>query len=520
MSSNDNMAGESDRLDQRVNVLGAENAVLQNALDVADLGVWPWDFEDTITCDARASRLIGLPQAGAVAVADFLVQFKEEGHVRLLDALDRARKGSTAFDERFELDAGSASKGLKVSLQGQVAAGGQALSGICCLAKLPEFAVNEEGGHTSAPSQIQMDQQLRLSSDLYLELDYDGYIQWSNSRCDSVLGFPQEAMMGSRYLEFLHPEDIARARQLLEQAVSGEGLLDQSFESRWRCQSGDYIWLYWTWAVDASRRLICAIARDVTKAKAQQEQLTTTLEQVQDSNAELQSFASVASHDLREPLRMISSYLRLLQERSPDALDARAQRYINYACEGADRMRSLIEDLLSYSRLDSSSRRFEPVALDEVLEGAIGNLAVAIKHTDAEVTVDINNSPVVSGDRNRLVRLFQNLLANSIKFHREGSTPRVAVGFTDGSVAGEPDRWVVTIKDNGIGIDPDHQDLLFNVFQRLNTRDEFEGSGIGLAVCKKIAEQHDGRIWFASEVDKGSTFYVTLAKLQEPSIRG
>jgi chemotaxis family two-component system sensor kinase Cph1 len=158
--------------------------------------------------------------------------------------------------------------------------------------------------------------------------------------------------------------------------------------------------------------------------------------------------------------------------------------------------------------------------LDEVLEGAIGNLAVAIKNTGAEVTVDINNSPVVSGDRNRLVRLFQNLLANSIKFHREGSTPRVAVGFADGSVAGEPDRWVVTIRDNGIGIDPDHQDLLFNVFQRLNTRDEFEGSGIGLAICKKIAEQHDGRIWFSSEVGKGSTFYVTLAKLEEPSIRG
>ncbi len=520
MSSNDNMAGGADRLDERVHVLEAQSAVLQNALDVAGLGVWAWDLEDTITCDARASRLIGLSQAGEVTVADFLVQFKEAGHVRLLDAFDRARKQREAFDERFELDARSTLKGQQLRIQGQLVAGGQALSGICSIVEVPEFAVNEGGNRSNEVSQIRMNQQLRLSSDLYLELDKDGYIQWSNPTCESVLGFTPGAMMGRLYLELLHPEDIARTRQLIERVSSEEDWEDQSFENRCRCQSGDTIWLSWTWAMDASRRLICGIAHDVTEVKAQQAQVIATLAQVQASNAELQSFASVASHDLREPLRMISSYLRLLQERSPDALDARAQRYINYACEGADRMRSLIEDLLSYSRLDSSTRSFEPVSLDEVLEGAIGNLAVAIKNTGAEVTVDINNSPVVSGDRNRLVRLFQNLLANSIKFHREGSTPRVAVGFADGSVAGEPDRWVVTIQDNGIGIDPDHQDLLFNVFQRLNTRDEFEGSGIGLAVCKKIAEQHDGRIWFSSEVGKGSTFYVTLAKLEEPSIRG
>jgi PAS domain S-box-containing protein len=514
------MAAEPERLDERVNVLETDNVVLRNALAVAGFGLWSWDFEDTLTCDARASGLLGLARCGEVTVADFLVQFKEEEHVRLLDVFERARQENGAFDELFELDAGSVSKGQQLRFQGQVTADGKMLSGICGLVKMPELQGGQQNRHSDVLSKVRMDQQLRLSSDMYLELDNDGYIQWSNPRAESVLGFDREALIGRSFLEFLHPEDIKFARQLIERVLSGAGAADQPFEYRWRCQSGDTIWLSWMWAVDATRGLLCAIARDVTEAKLQQEQLTATLAQVQDSNVELQSFASVASHDLREPLRMISSYLRLLQERSPDALDARAQRYINYACEGADRMRSLIEDLLSYSRLDSSTRRFEPVALDEVLEGAIGNLAEAIKQSGAEVTVDINNSPVVSGDRNRLVRLFQNLLANSIKFHREGSTPRVAVGFVDGNVAGEPDRWVVTIQDNGIGIDPDHQDLLFNVFQRLNTRDEFEGSGIGLAVCKKIAEQHDGRIWFASEVGKGSTFYVTLAKLQEPSIRG
>lgn len=515
MSSNDNMAAASGSIEARVNALEAERSILLNALDVAGVGVWSWDLQDTFTCDARASRLIGLPLMGTVSVADFLVQFKEAGHGRMLDALDRASREHEAFDEQFELDA-SSPEGQQVRLQGQVVAGGRVLSGTCSRIK-----AQEDDSILDLPSKERMEQVFSLSEGLYFEHDYDGYVKWVNSRCESLLGFTSEEVVGRIYMDYLHPEDLARARQLLGRVIAGtvDDSVEQPFESRCRCKNGDYIWLSWTWAVDARRQLICALARDVTEAKTQQEQLTATLAQAQESNAELQSFASVASHDLREPLRMISSYLRLLQERSPDALDARAQRYINYACEGADRMRSLIEDLLSYSRLDSSAQRFEPVALDEVLEGAIGNLAVAIKHTTAEVTVDINNSPVVNGDRSRLIRLFQNLLGNAIKFHHEGSTPRVSVGFTDGNLAGEPNHWVVTIQDNGIGIDPDHQELLFNVFQRLNTRDEFEGSGIGLAVCKKIAEQHEGRIWFASEVGKGSTFYVTIAKLQEASIR-
>jgi PAS domain S-box-containing protein len=366
-----------------------------------------------------------------------------------------------------------------------------------------------------------MAQFFSVSTGLYLELDYDGYIKWINPSCESVLGYEPEESLGRQFLDFLHPEDLARSRQVHVRVIEGveDSTLEQPFENRCRCKNGAYRWLSWKWKVDGAQKLIYAIGLDVTETKAQQARLASTLAQVQDSNAELQSFASVASHDLREPLRMISSYLRLLQERSPEALDARAQRYINYACEGADHMRVLIEDLLSYSRLGTAGQQFEPVALDEVLECAIGNLSTAIKKAGAEVTVDINKSPVVSGDRSRLVRLFQNLLANAIKFHAEGSTPRVGVGFADGMIAGEPNRWVITIRDNGIGIDSDHLDLLFNVFQRLNTRDEFEGSGIGLAVCKKIVEQHKGRIWVASELGKGSTFYVTLVSY-DPTISG
>ncbi len=246
-----------------------------------------------------------------------------------------------------------------------------------------------------------------------------------------------------------------------------------------------------------------------------QQELEASLEQLRESNSELQSFASVASHDLREPLRMISSYLRLLQERSLEALDARAQRYINYACEGADRMRTTIEDLLSYARLGNQQAELEPFSLDQIFEEVVENLGASIRSLDANVTVDIDHSPVILGERPRLVRLFQNLVANAMKFHKDDSERRVAIRFESGVRHNLANYWVVQIEDNGIGIDPDHVDLLFNVFQRLNTRDEFDGSGIGLAVCKKIAEQHDGRIWLISEPGVGSIFYVALKKADD-----
>lgn len=242
------------------------------------------------------------------------------------------------------------------------------------------------------------------------------------------------------------------------------------------------------------------------------------LDAVRSANAELANFASIASHDMREPLRMITSYLRLLQERSPEALDDRARRYINYACEGADRMRSLIDDLLSYARLDKPQKNFEPLALDDIMAQAIDNLRTRIHDTQAEVTVAINHAPIVIGDNLRLTRVFQNLIANAIKFNRPGQKPQVSITFHDGNQADAPQHWIVSIQDQGIGINPDHHEILFNLFQRLNTRDEFEGSGIGLAVCKKIAEQHGGRIWFESQRDQGSTFYVALKKADAQSL--
>ena len=258
---------------------------------------------------------------------------------------------------------------------------------------------------------------------------------------------------------------------------------------------------------------ICGILKEASLKNHRSEYASNAMiERMRTSNVELANFASVASHDMREPLRMITSYLRLLQERSPEALDNRARRYIEYACDGADRMRNLIDDLLSYARLDKLDKAFEPLALEDILTASIDNLSASIKESKAEVTVEVDHAPVVMGDKVRLTRLIQNLISNGIKFKKPEQTPRVHVSFKDGNLLSARGKWVVSIKDNGIGIDPDHHNLLFDLFRRLNTRDEYEGSGIGLAVCKKIAEQHGGRIWFDSAAGKGSTFYIALDK--------
>lgn len=264
---------------------------------------------------------------------------------------------------------------------------------------------------------------------------------------------------------------------------------------------------------------ICGLIQTLPESPADASTTSeSALAQVRSANAELANFASIASHDMREPLRMITSYLRLLKERSPEALDQRARRYIDYACEGADRMRNLIEDLLSYARLDKSGEAPGPLALEDVLSVAIDNLNTNIRDTRADVTVEIDNAPVIVGDNIRLARLFQNLIANAIKFNEPDVAPRIHISFQDGDISGASGKWIVRIKDDGIGIHPDHHDMLFNLFQRLNTRDEFEGSGIGLAVCKKIAEQHGGRIWFDSVYGEGSTFYVALNKADPLSL--
>ncbi|MDZ4347500.1 MAG: GAF domain-containing protein, partial [Candidatus Binatia bacterium] len=220
------------------------------------------------------------------------------------------------------------------------------------------------------------------------------------------------------------------------------------------------------------------------------------------SNQELEQFAYVASHDLQEPLRMVTGYTQLLAKRYGDSLDQTAKEYIGFAVDGAKRMQGLIQDLLVYSRVGSKGKAFAWTDCEAVLDRALAGLQIAIRECGARVTHD--PLPTVIGDDLQLGQLFQNLLGNAIKY-RNSKAPQVHV-----SCKQETEQWTFAVKDNGIGIEPQYRERIFQIFQRLHTHQEYKGSGIGLAICKKIVERHGGKIWVESEPGKGSTFYFTL----------
>jgi light-regulated signal transduction histidine kinase (bacteriophytochrome) len=226
-------------------------------------------------------------------------------------------------------------------------------------------------------------------------------------------------------------------------------------------------------------------------------------QEVSAANKELQQFAYVASHDLQEPLRMVTSFVQLLADRYKGKLDKDADEFIGFAVDGATRMQALIEGLLDYSRVGTRAQEFAPTDAEAVMKHVKENLSVAIQESGAEITSD--PLPTLMVDDVQFSQVLQNLVSNGIKFHGDGVRPEVHV-----SAEQKDGEWVFSVRDNGIGVAQEDTDRLFQIFTRLHAGDEYPGAGIGLAVCKRIVERHGGRIWVESEVGKGSTFYFTL----------
>jgi len=220
------------------------------------------------------------------------------------------------------------------------------------------------------------------------------------------------------------------------------------------------------------------------------------------SNKELEQFAYAASHDLQEPLRMVVSYLQLLERRYKGKLDSNADDFIHFAVDGANRMREMIKALLSYSRVGSHGKPFELVSMEKMMTEVLDNLNVAVSESHAAVTHD--PLPDVLADAGQVTLLFQNLIANAIKFRREGP-PQIHI-----SAEQDADSWTFAVRDNGIGIEPEYMERIFDVFQRLHNPAKYAGTGIGLAICKRIVERHKGRLWVESEPGVGSTFFIRL----------
>ena len=237
------------------------------------------------------------------------------------------------------------------------------------------------------------------------------------------------------------------------------------------------------------------------------DQLDEQTRDLERSNAELEQFAYVASHDLQEPLRKVASFCQLLEQRYRGQLDERADQYIDFAVDGAKRMQQLINDLLAFSRVGRSGNELQPVALDEIARRALADLDAV--RVDARATVDVGDLPTVLGEPSLLTVLFQNLIGNAIKFRSEQPPEVRLTAERDG------DGWLITCSDNGIGIDPEYAERVFVIFQRLHAKDEYAGTGIGLAMCRKIVEHHGGRIWLDPEAGPGTTFRFTLPALEE-----
>jgi PAS domain S-box-containing protein len=245
------------------------------------------------------------------------------------------------------------------------------------------------------------------------------------------------------------------------------------------------------------------LRQEITQREAAEEALLRRSEELKRSNLDLEQFAYVASHDLQEPLRAVGGFVRLLEHRFNDKLDPKGREYITGAAEGANRMGQLIQDLLALSRVSTAAQEFTLANLGVPLDTALHNLQFAIKAANASVTRD--KLPKVRVDERQMFQLFQNLIGNALKFRNE-APPQIHIG-----ARAEKGRWVISVRDNGIGIDPQYSERIFQVFQRLHTRTKYPGTGVGLAICKRIVERHGGRIWVESHPGQGTTFFFTLA---------
>ncbi len=341
-------------------------------------------------------------------------------------------------------------------------------------------------------------------------IDQNGAINFVNAEAERLFGYSQNDFLG-RTIEMLLPERLRHQHPALRKAFFA------NHQSRRMGEGRDLLGLRkdgTEFPVEIGLRPVetsggvCVVSAivDITERKRLEAVLQQSSEAMARTNQKLQQFAYIASHDLQTPLRTISGFVQLLQMNYEDKFDSRARDWIRRTVGGVKTMHTLITDILAYAQLDSVSQARVPTDFQEIFDEAVGLLGASICDSGAQVTC--GKLPALDGDRLQLLQLMQNLIGNGIKYHAGGDPPpriHVAAAEHDG-------EWFFSVRDNGIGIDSKHHEKIFDIFKRLHTEQAYPGTGIGLAICRRVVENHGGRIWVESELGKGSVFYFTISR--------
>ncbi|HNB24493.1 MAG TPA: PAS domain S-box protein, partial [Candidatus Melainabacteria bacterium] len=348
------------------------------------------------------------------------------------------------------------------------------------------------------------------SNDAIFSIDLESRVMSWNSGAEKIYGYSPEEIVGQSIFMITKEEGPTQETEEIRTMVMA-GTPPKMFETVHKRKDGVEIPVALTISCIRNEQdritEISVISRDITEKRKSEEALKKFSRDLERSNNELKQFAFAAAHDLQEPLRAMANYSDLLTGRYAAMLDERAVKYINRIAESSERMQALIQDLLHYSRVDTHGKPFAEVDLQEVFLSATKNLRIAIEESGAVVVAD--KLPKIQADRSQMLLLFQNLIGNAIKYRRQ-ETPQI-------SVHSKLENGMLTLdfKDNGIGMEEEHFERIFVIFQRLHTRDEYPGTGMGLAICKRIVDRHDGAIWVESKPAVGSDFFVRLPTVQK-----
>jgi PAS domain S-box-containing protein len=501
--------------------LRESEARFRGIVDSANEGILVYDRKlDIVDVNAAAQRILGLPRAALIGKPGFTSQLpcvREDGSP--LPESERPTRSTVRS--------------------------GQPMTGIVLGIKRPDGALTWLSANTgflrrpgedsffgivSTISDITArraaEEALRQSEELFRKtfelaasgiahVTLEGRFMRVNRRLCEIFGYGEGELIGRSVKDISHPEDRDLTDPLRALVRAGERE-SVRFEKRYLRKDGRVVWVNLGIALVRSAAGIphyeIAMFDDITERKEAERALQEAHEELKRSNSELEQFAYVASHDLQEPLRMVSSYTQLLGRRYGEKFDADAREFMAYIVDGATRMKQLIEDLLAYSRVGTKGREFKPVETEKSLRRAINNLRAAIEESGAKITHD--PLPALPADEVQLAQLFQNLMGNALKF-RGAAAPEIHVGAKD---LGE--QFEFCVRDNGIGIEPQYFERIFMVFQRLHNKGEYPGTGIGLAICKKVVERHGGHIRVESKLGEGSAFIFTLPKHQREAANG